>query len=342
MANIRKISPKYYSIVLSAVSAADLLFIYYFKYSNLNLPLSDFTLGSIGNILNLLFALLQIAGIFIYANKNGKLFNSRLCTVYISIITLLLFIAFFSARVDLPLPKTYVLDHPLNKVFTGFLFTLYQFAQFLFISTLWLSILGKTQLLPLRVFTNSFMITAVLFGFAFFVVLSGGEGNKLPLNNPGKYNVAVVLGAAVWSHNVPSPSLAARVDRAVRLYKNGRIGKIQLTGSNAPGELSEAEVAYDYLNSLNFDTTKVLMEENTSSTLEQVQYIKSKLVKKENIGNIIIVSDSYHLARVRQVCDFFKLNASLAASGLKLGLDNKIFYDVRESVALVVFWLFAL
>ena len=343
MAQSRKLSAQYrYSLIWIAVSAADLFVLYYSKYSGQNLHLSNFTLGGIGNLLNLLFALLQISGIIIYTFKSGKSFNTKLCSAYIAAITVLLFIAFLSTKVDLPLPKSYILDHPFKKVFIGFLFTLFQFAQFMFISSLWLLIFSKTQMMPLRVLTNSVIITAVLLGYAFFVVLTGRDSKKIPQSNPGNYNVAVVLGAAVWSHNVPSPSLAARVDRAVRLNRSGKVGLIQLTGSNAPGELSEAEVAYDYLSSLNFDSTKVLMEQNTSSTLEQIKYIKFKLLKRKNIGHIIIVSDSYHLARVKQVCDFFKLKASLAASGLKLGFDNKIFYDVRESVALVVFWLFAL
>lgn len=343
MPKSRKNSSRYYyGLIWGTVTVADLLFVYYFKYSNLSLSLSDFSFNGIGNLLNLLFALLQLSGIIILSSKKDGSFNRKTGNIFIGVITALLFMAYLSTKIDLPLPKTYILDHPFKKVFTGFLFTFYQFSQFMFISVIWLMILGKTQLISLRTFTNSVMITVVLLFYAFFIVLSGKESGKLPVNKNGKYNVAVVLGAAVWSHNVPSPSLAARVDRAVQLYNNKNVARIQLTGSNAPGELSEAAVADDYLTSLGFDSSKVWMEETTSSTLDQIKFIKRKLLKRKEIGRIIIVSDSYHLARIKQVCSFFKLKASLAASGLKLGVDNKIFYDARESVALVVFWLFAL
>jgi uncharacterized SAM-binding protein YcdF (DUF218 family) len=154
-------------------------------------------------------------------------------------------------------------------------------------------------------------------------------------------NVGVVLGAAVWT-NEPSPSLKSRVEKAFSLYKEGEIQKIQLTGGHAPGELSESEMAYKYLKSKNIDTNDVWIEKNTTSTAEQIQFIKSKLSAKPTIDNIIVISDSYHLPRVHEIADFFHLNLQVAASNLDLKFENKIYYKLRESAATVIFWFFAI
>ena len=118
-----------------------------------------------------------------------------------------------------------------------------------------------------------------------------------------KENIGVVLGAAVWSGNKSSPSLSSRVDRAIELFNKGYTGKILLTGSNAPGELSEAEVAFNYAKEMGMDTTKISLEQGTTSSSEQIQFIKNKLVPDEEIKDIIIISDSYHLPRVLDVTD---------------------------------------
>ena len=57
--------------------------------------------------------------------------------------------------------------------------------------------------------------------------------------NKSKKNIAVVLGAAVWSGNIPSPTLSSRVDKALELLEQGFVGKIVFTGGKAPGELPE-------------------------------------------------------------------------------------------------------
>ena len=155
-------------------------------------------------------------------------------------------------------------------------------------------------------------------------------------------NIAVVLGAAVWSVNKPSPTLASRLDKAVRLYKKGIVNKIQLTGSNAPGELTEAEVALNYLLKKDVDTSDIYMENQTTSTTEQIRFIKNNLVAARIFNNIFIVSDQYHLARINEISRFYNIKVILAASELTLSFDNMLYNKIRESIAMVVFWCFAL
>ncbi len=332
---------KFVTAVTIIITAFDLLLLYYIKYKNQQLSVSSISLNNIGNILNIIFTAVLILSILIYSVKSGRSNKPATLISYTSLMTAFLIIAIIGTEIKLPLPKIYIIDHPFEKVFIGILFTGFQFTQILFISVLWLKITGKSELLLLRAIINSSVIMAVLFVFAFvFLQLKKSEITKHGFSK-SKSNVGVVLGAAVWSNNRPSPSLAGRIDKAVQLFNQGYIGKIQVTGSNAPGELSEARVALNYLESKNIPRKDIWIEEKTTSTSEQIKFIK-KLLAKKKIYRVIIISDGYHLVRANEICKFFNIDTGLAASSLHLSFDTQIYYQIRESVALLVFWFFAL
>ncbi|HSD63038.1 MAG TPA: YdcF family protein [Ignavibacteriaceae bacterium] len=234
-----------------------------------------------------------------------------------------------------------ILNQPLNKIFVSGLFCIYQFIQFILTVEIWLSIFRKPGYIFIHSFFDSVVITLILLVFAFFY---SGINKNYDIEEYAYKNgidVGVVLGAAVWT-NEPSPSLKSRVDKAFNLYKIGEIQKIQLTGGNAPGELSEAEMAFKYLKTKNIDTNDVWIEKNTTSTSEQIQFINFRLMVKPQIRSVIVISDSYHLPRVKQIADFYHLNLRVASSNLDLRFENKIYYKMRESAAILIFWFFAI
>ncbi len=329
--------------VIILISLADLFAVLYLKYENLGLPFSYFNPWYIGNVLNLLFTFILICGLIIYNFRSHNGYKTGLIIIFTAIINIVLIAAIISLKIRLPLPNIYILDHPFSIIFTGLLFSLFQFLQFVFMSILWYSIVGK-ELFLLRAIVNSFVIAAMLFVLTFIFINIKKDTKRLspPPRHSYKINVAVVLGAAVWSHNAPSPSLAARADKALELYRKGIVNKIQLTGSNAPGEMSEAEVAYDYLVSEGANPDDIWVEQKTVSTAEQIRFIRDSLKTKKNIDKIIIVSDGYHLTRVREICKFYKIKAGVAASDLKLEFESNLYYKLKESIALLVFWFFAL
>ncbi len=218
--------------------------------------------------------------------------------------------------------KHYLFSHPVSEVLKGFVFSLFQFLQFILLVILWLNLLGRNKLIYVKGILYSVILTALLLIFSFFYLNQNQENYKSDRAD-NKLVVGVVLGAAVWSNNKPSPSLSARVDEAIDLYNKKIIDKIQLTGSNAPGELSEAKVALFYLYKRLINMDDIWLEENTTSTTEQVRFIKDNLISQNNVGSIVIISDSYHLTRVNEICNFYKIKSSFAPSNLKLNFQNK-------------------
>jgi vancomycin permeability regulator SanA len=161
--------------------------------------------------------------------------------------------------------------------------------------------------------------------------------------NKNKKNIGVVLGAAVWRGNIPSPTLSSRVDKALELLDQGFVGKIVLTGGNAPGELAESEVSYEYARIKGVDTSKVIIESSTSSTADQIRWIQNNLLADDSsFEDIILISDAYHLPRAIEISKFYNIDIKVAESVHKQDFRDKIANKIRESIALFNFWNFAL
>ena len=156
------------------------------------------------------------------------------------------------------------------------------------------------------------------------------------------YDVAIVLGAAVWSSNQPSPVFQGRIEKAVELYKLGLVKNIQFTGGNAPGEIPEAEAALRYITKFNIDSSDIFTEIESSTTSDQIKFIKFEITKNFKYKNILIISDQFHLRRVLEICKFFNIEAAGVSSDYEIKWHDLIFYRVRESVGLLLFWFFAI
>jgi vancomycin permeability regulator SanA len=319
-----------------------LLLLYFIKYKNQDLPLSLFNLNNIGNILNLIFTTILLIGIIISFFKGNKTLQPSTILIYLIVLTVLMFVCALTLVIEIPKTNFYVLEQPFSEFVITAVFSSYQFIQFVIISVVWLDLFTGKGLIFLRALLNSVIIVVLLFIFS-YLYLDIQKSDKVETKNPeNTLSIAIVLGAAVWSHNEPSPSLASRIDKAAELYKKGVVNKIQLTGSNAPGELSEAEVAWNYLISKGIDDSNIWVEKNTTSTAEQIHFIKYNLLSGNKFGNVIIISDEYHLTRVKEISKFYDVNAKVEASELALSFEKKVYYKIRECIALLIFWCFAL
>jgi vancomycin permeability regulator SanA len=256
--------------------------------------------------------------------------------------TLTLFGAYLLTVIKLPPIEFYFLGQPGGKLIKSALFILYQFILLVTISVTWLKALRSDREVYLRSFFNALIVIFFFLAFTFiYILIKGYSSDNWSLTKSDK-NVAVVLGAAVWSDNQPSTSLSGRVDKGIQLYIDKFVGGILLTGSNAPGEMSEAEVALEYAKINGMDMEKVSYESLTTSTSEQLKYIKTHLVDDENINDIIVVSEAYHLVRIIEISKFLNINIKVAASSIYLNYKKKLHMQLRESIALIVFWSFAL
>ena len=83
--------------VIICVVILDLLSLYYIKYKNQGLPLSDINLLYTGNLLNLIFSVLLIVGIIFYSFSKNNVYNPKLLILFTVLMAISLLFAEFYA-----------------------------------------------------------------------------------------------------------------------------------------------------------------------------------------------------------------------------------------------------
>lgn len=328
-----------YLLIIATI--LQLILLYYFKYQNQNLSIKSINLDASGNLINLIIYLIPLLILVsVLINKKSKI-NLNLLSFLLVASYIFLILGFISTRLKLPFDSIYVFGQFGNKLFTGLCYSIYQFTFFSYVFVLIFNTMNKPNKILMKSFFASLIIMISLLVYSFFYISSHQEKLKFTsLDKKVSYNV-VVLGAAVWSDNKPSPILASRIDKAIDLLKSYDINKIFLTGGSAPGELSEAEVALNYLKSKKIPSENIVIEKKTSSTTEQIQYIKNQL-SEEDRKNLIIISSAFHLVRIKEISKFHNLKIKTVASEVELSFLSNFYNKFREALALIVFWFFAI
>jgi uncharacterized SAM-binding protein YcdF (DUF218 family) len=107
----------------------------------------------------------------------------------------------------------------------------------------------------------------------------------------------VVLGAAQYN-GTPSPLFEARLDHAVKLYKDGIAPIFVVTGGKGrPRDTTtEAEAARDYAITQGVPASKILVEDQSRTTLEQIRTV-GQMLRDRGLRSAVIVSDRTHMLR---------------------------------------------
>ena len=336
-------SQKKYLITIVLLLLAQLTFLFAIKYMNQGLPFVYFSIAKTGNIFDLLIYAGIIFGILIGIKKTKSGITNKAITVFLVVSWFLIVISFITTKLKIISEGVYIYDQPGDKVLTGFMFLLYLLTLFYFLIFLWNRIISKHRFSILKNIFSAFLMLLLLLIFTMIYIDNVSYTSGRWTLQKSKKNIAVVLGAAVWSGNIPSPTLSSRVDKALELLDNLFVGKIVFTGGKAPGELPESEVAYEYARAKGVDASMLIIEDSTSSTADQMRWIKNNLMTGGiSSGDIIIISDAYHLPRAIEISKFFNLDIKVAESIHKQDFRDKIANKIRESIALFNFWNFAL
>jgi uncharacterized SAM-binding protein YcdF (DUF218 family) len=108
----------------------------------------------------------------------------------------------------------------------------------------------------------------------------------------------VVLGAAQYNGR-PSPVLRARLDHALSLYREGLAPRVVVTGGMGRGDTtSEATVGRHYLVTHGMPQEAVVVQSQGRSTEASMTAVADWLAK-ERLHRVILVSDPFHMFRLR-------------------------------------------
>ncbi len=325
--DVEHLSKKLKILIVLITYAIMFFILLLYRYANQDRDLYYLTFNNTANIINIIHFSIIYTLLILCFFKMDRITEDDATKIF-----------FFSSFNILLLPVSQMMPNFYKNAFSILIF----FALIVFCVYIVFIIFSKSK----RKFTKSLPASIIITIFVFLIVsiyiLTYLPDNYKIQNSGSTYSAAVIFGAAVWQKNKPSPVLRERILKALNLYRSGRINYFVVTGGNARGEISEAEAAKLFLLEKGVEESKIVVENNTSSTSEQVKFIRDSLYIKRNDTMIILVSDNFHLRRITEMCKFNGIEPTGVASDSPLLEDNIIFYVFRESVGLILFWYFGL
>jgi uncharacterized SAM-binding protein YcdF (DUF218 family) len=155
---------------------------------------------------------------------------------------------------------------------------------------------------------------------------------------PQKSDAIVVLGCRVYG-TVPSPMLIERLNHGLELFSQGYGNYIIVSGGKGPGEdITEAEAMQTYLISKGVDKSKIIIEDRSTSTFENIIYSR-EIMHKHGLYTSVIVSNKYHLKRASLMAKKNNINASYSGVFAKRYIPYEISGFLREILALWKFYV---
>ena len=120
-------------------------------------------------------------------------------------------------------------------------------------------------------------------------------------------DVILILGAAEYRGR-PSPVLKARLDHGLDLYRRGLSPRLMTTGGAGGDPLfTEGGVGRAYLVREGVPSEAIIVESEAESTMESTA-AAAEIMRRMGLTSAIVVSDGYHIYRVKKMLEFRGLN----------------------------------
>lgn len=151
----------------------------------------------------------------------------------------------------------------------------------------------------------------------------------------GEADAIVVLGAAQYD-GTPSPALAARLDRALELYREGLAPTIVLTGAKQPDDrFTEAFAGYRYLAEAGVPGDALVIVDDGSSTYDSLAAAQ-RVLRDHHAERVLLVSDPYHSRRLQGIAAELGMEALVAPTDASPGVRQLAGETARVAVGEVV------
>lgn len=143
----------------------------------------------------------------------------------------------------------------------------------------------------------------------------------------------IVLGAGLREDKV-SHTLAYRLDTAKAYLEQHDRTKVIVSGGQGPDEwVSEAAAMKTYLVQSGLDVNRIIMEDQSTSTEENIKYAKALITIESQVA---IVTSNYHMYRAKYIAKPLLINAQgISSPSPYWSLLN---YMVRESFTILNEW----
>ena len=152
-------------------------------------------------------------------------------------------------------------------------------------------------------------------------------------------DVILVLGAAIWNGDTPSPMLQDRLDCGIKLYEQGTSCTMLMSGDHGDLNYNEVGVMLSYAVENGVPAENIFLDHAGFSTYESLY--RAKYIY--GAESVIICTQTYHLYRAIYMGDMLGLEVyGVPAETREYAGQN--YYDAREFAARIkdflgcIFW----
>ncbi|WP_127491398.1 YdcF family protein [Paenibacillus glycanilyticus] len=167
----------------------------------------------------------------------------------------------------------------------------------------------RRGLLLFRLFVGLCLLGVLCCGYLLWLINSYDDSKPVE-----QADAAIVLGASLWSDK-PSPALKERLDFADKLYKDGKVKMLILSGGldRNGSKLTEAQGMRVYLLAKGIPEDKMLLDNAARSTYENL--LNSKVIAAEHgLNKLLIVTHDYHAPRAMEMARYLDYENVQAAA----------------------------
>ena len=176
-----------------------------------------------------------------------------------------------------------------------------------------------------------YVFPIILFCLVYYLIIYSYTKYIYSLETVKQRPFTLVLGAGLEQDGSPTDVLNDRVVTAIKLYSNGKTGKLIFSGTAHSKSYDETESMRKFALEHGVPDKSILIDKNGTTTFSScINLIKSYKTKK-----IIIVTQRFHLPRSLFIARSLGLDAvGIPAENYKFSFRKTLVWSLREAISI--------
>ncbi len=162
------------------------------------------------------------------------------------------------------------------------------------------------------------------------IVLLYAAPRTFLVENVHAERVAIVFGAGLLRDGSAGPVLRDRVETAVKLYQQGKVNKLLMSGDNRFVEHNEPEAMRQYALGLSVPDEDIILDYAGRRTYDTCYRARAIF----QVDSAILVTQSFHLPRALFLCNWLGVKSTgVEASNIYFRKTSRLYWNARELFA---------